>query len=189
MKKIAKFITQLNLWIGRVVAWLIVPMFLALFADVVMRYFVGHATVWTSELAQLIFGAYSVIAGGFLLAHRGHVNVDIIYGHCSRRRKAVIDLATSFLFLLFIGVLIWQSWDMALDSMETWETSHSLWNPYIWPVKLLIPIAGVLLLLQGLVRMASDWRTVRGLENDPQVWGDQASEPQAETAAYEMPEV
>lgn len=178
MHALARAITQTNLWVGRTAAWLILPMFLALLADVVMRYVVGSATIWTSELAQLIFGLYSVIAGGYLLAERGHVSVDILYGKLSLRRKAALDLATSFLFLFFIVVLVWQSADMAWESMAKWETSLSLWKPYIWPIKLAIPVAGVLLLLQGMVRMASDWRTIQGLENDPAVWGKQASDAQ-----------
>ena len=39
---------------------------------------------------------------GYLLAERGHVSVDIFYGRCTARKKAVIDLATSFLFLFFL---------------------------------------------------------------------------------------
>ena len=176
MSKVAKAITQLNVWIGWIAAWLIVPMFVMLLADVVMRYVMGSATIWTAELAQLIFGVYAVIAGGFLLVDRGHVNVDIFYGRLSRARKAAADLATSFLFFLFLAVLIWQGTDMAWESVAKLETSSSVWNPYIWPVKLVIPIAAVLLLLQGLVRFASDIRTVMGLENDPATFGKQAGD-------------
>jgi TRAP-type mannitol/chloroaromatic compound transport system permease small subunit len=176
MLKLARTVTRLNLWIGRIAAWLIMPIFVLLFADVIMRYVVGSAAIWTAELAQLIFGAYAVIAGGYLLAERGHVNVDIIYGKFSRVRKAVVDLATSFLFFFFLVVLIWQGVDMAWDSAAQLETSSSIWNPHIWPIKIIIPVAGVLLLLQGLVRIASDIRTLKGLENDPDTFGKQATD-------------
>ena len=176
MLKLARGITQLNIWVGKACAWLIVPMFFALIADVIMRYVVGTVTIWTAELAQLIFGVYSVIAGGYLLVNRGHVNVDIIYGKMSKKRKAIVDLATSFLFVFFMLVLIYQSADMAWESIEKMETSYSVWNPYIWPVKLAVPVAGVLLFLQGIVRMVSDYRVLKGLENDPEVWGKQATD-------------
>jgi TRAP-type mannitol/chloroaromatic compound transport system permease small subunit len=65
---------------------------------------------------------------------------------------------------------------MAWDSAAQLETSSSMWNPHIWPVKVAIPIAGILLLLQGLVRIASDIRTVMGLENDPEIFGKQAGD-------------
>lgn len=176
MLKVARAITQLNNWIAFVAAWLIAPIFVLLMADVIMRYLVGSAAIWTAEFAQLIFGVYAVIGGGYLLAERAHVNVDIIYGRFSTARKAKIDLATSFLFFLFLGVLIWQGTDMAWESTAKLESSFSIWNPYIWPVKLAIPIAGVLLLLQGLVRIVSDVRTVMGLPNDPETFGKQAAE-------------
>jgi TRAP-type mannitol/chloroaromatic compound transport system permease small subunit len=176
MQKLAGAVTRTNIWIGKVAAWLIVPMFLLLMADVTMRYVVGNAAIWTAEFAQLIFGAYAVIAGGYLLVERAHVNVDIFYGKFSRVHKAIVDLATSFLFFLFLFVLIWQGIDMAWDSAAKFERSSSLWNPHIWPVKIVIPVAGVLLLLQGLVRLASDARTVMGLENDPDTFGKQATD-------------
>lgn len=176
MLKLARTITAINRWCARIAAWLILPMFALLMADVIMRYVVGSAAIWTAELAQLIFGVYAVIAGGYLLVERGHVNVDIIYGRYSAVRKAQVDLATSFLLFLFLGVLIWQGTDMAWESAAKLETSSSIWDPQIWPVKVAIPVAGVLLLLQALVRIASDIRTVMGIENDPEVFGKQASD-------------
>ncbi len=176
MLKLARAITQLNIRVAIVASWLIAPIFLLLMADVIMRYVVGSAAIWTAEFAQLIFGVYAVIAGGYLLAERGHVNVDIIYGRFSPALKAKVDLATSSLFFLFLGVLLWQGTDMAWESTAKLETSSSIWNPYIWPVKLAIPIAGVLLLLQGLVRIISDIRTVMGFHNDPDTFGKQAAD-------------
>lgn len=176
MLKAARAITLLNIVTARIAAWLIAPIFLLLMADVVMRYVVGSAAIWTAEFAQLIFGVYAVIAGGYLLVERAHVNVDIIYGRFSQARKAQVDLATSGLFFLFLGVLIWQGTDMAWESVAKLETSSSIWNPYVWPVKLAIPFAGVLLLLQGVVRIISDIRTVMGYHNDPDIFGKQASD-------------
>lgn len=177
MLKFARAITWINTWCARIAAWLILPIFALLMADVVMRYVIGSAAIWTAELAQLVFGVYAVIAGGYLLAERGHVNVDIIYGRYGPKRKAQIDLATSFLCFLFLAVLIWQGTDMAWESAAKLETSSSIWDPQIWPVKVAIPIAGVLLLLQAIVRVVSDIRTVMGLHNDPDVFGKQADEP------------
>ncbi|WP_398464466.1 TRAP transporter small permease subunit [Tardiphaga sp.] len=176
MLKLARAVTSLNAVIGRVASWLIVPMFVLLLADVVMRYVVGRAAIWTAEFAQLIFGVYAVIAGGYLLVERAHVNVDIIYGRFNRVKKAIVDLATSFLFYIFMGVLVYQGIDMAWESVAQRETSSSIWDPYIWPVKMVIPVAGILLLLQGIVRTVSDIRTVNGAENDPATFGKQASD-------------
>ena len=176
MLRLAKAITTLNRWIGRAAAWLVLPMFVMLIVDVAMRYLVGRPTVWTSELTQLVFGVYAVIGGGYLLTERAHVNVDIIYGRLSAKHKALIDVATSFLFFLFLGVLIWQGASLAWDSIERLETSQSIWNPPVWPIKAAIPIAGVLLLLQGLVRLLADIRVLLGLPIEDAVFGKPADD-------------
>lgn len=176
MLKLLQAITGLNLWIGKWVPLLILPMFIMLVADVAMRYLVGRPAVWTTELTQLVFGFYAVIGGGWLLAERAHVNVDIFYGGFSPKRKALVDLLTSVLFFLFLVVLLYQGSSMAWESAEKFETSQSTWNPQIWPVKIAIPLAGLLLLLQGIVRLVSDVRVLMGLPNDEAVFGKQASD-------------
>lgn len=171
---LARAVTRLNRWIGATVAWLILLIFALLIVDVAMRYAVGRPSIWTSELAQLVFGFYAVIGGGYLLAERAHVNVDIFYGRFSRQRKALVDIATSVLFFLFVAVLLYQGSSMAFESVEKLETSQSIWNPQVWPVKLAIPVAGVLILLQGLVRLLSDIRVLMGLPSDDATFGVQA---------------
>lgn len=170
-------ITRLNRWIGASVAWLILLIFALLIVDVGMRYAIGRPSIWTSEMSQLVFGFYAVIGGGYLLAERAHVNVDIFYGRFSRRRKALVDVATSLLFFMFVFVLLYQSSSMAYESVEKLETSQSIWHPQIWPVKVAIPLAGVLILLQGLVRLWSDIRVLMGLPSDDATFGVQAEGP------------
>lgn len=176
MLKLARAITRLNRWIGRTVAWAILPIFAMLIIDVAMRYLVGRPSIWTTELTQLVFGVYAVIGGGYLLAERAHVNVDIIYGKMPRARKAKLDIATSVLFFMFMAVLMDQGTSLAWESIQKLETSQSIWNPWIWPVKAMIPVAGLLLLLQGIVRLVSDIRVAMGLPADDETFGTQATD-------------
>lgn len=176
MQRVARAITQLNLTILRWVSLLVFVVFVLLLADVAMRYLVGRPAIWTAELATLIFGVYAIIAGGGLLAQRGHVNVDIFYGAMSRRGKAGVDLATWPLFFAFVAVLLWQGYDMASQSLQDWERSNSMWKAPLWPTKMFIPIAAALLLLQGLVRLWADIRVLRGLPVDPDTFGAQPGE-------------
>ncbi|NIQ98383.1 MAG: ABC transporter substrate-binding protein, partial [Desulfuromonadales bacterium] len=68
MLQVARAITRFNRWIGRWASLAVLIIFVFLLADVIMRYLVGQPTVWTAELATLIFGVYAIIAGGYLLA-------------------------------------------------------------------------------------------------------------------------
>jgi len=185
MLQVARAITHLNRWIGRWACLAVLVIFVLLLADVVMRYLVGSPAIWTAEMATLIFGVYAIIGGGFLMAERGHVNVDIIYGTFSRRKKAIVDIITWPLFALFVLVLLWQGWDLASEAIADNERSNSIWKPYLWPTKAFIPVAATLLLLQGAVRLWSDFRVLRGKPIPDDVFGvPAADESEAERAAH-----
>ncbi|WP_163846402.1 TRAP transporter small permease subunit [Pseudooceanicola aestuarii] len=176
MLKLARAVTSLNRWIGRWISLAVLIIFALLLADVVMRYLVGQPAIWTAELATLIFGVYAILGGGYLLAERGHVNVDIIYGSFSRKRKALIDIVTWPLFALFVFVLLWQGYDIAHEAISDMERSNSVWKAPLWPTKAFIPIAAALLLAQGLVRLWADVRILMGLPVDEATFGVQAAD-------------
>lgn len=149
-------VTRLNDVIGRWVALLIFAMFVFLLLEVGFRYLLNSPTVWTNELTQMLFGIYAIMSGGYIMAHRGHVNVDLLHSHLKPRKRAALDIVTSVIFFIFTLALLWFGIDMAQESMSSWETSYSAWNPPIWPVKLAIPIGTALLVLQGLVKLLED---------------------------------
>ncbi|WP_166261743.1 TRAP transporter small permease subunit [Marinobacter salicampi] len=149
-------ITRLNELLGRWFSYLVMVMFLLLITGVAFRYLLERPLSWTGELTQLLFGIYGLMAGGYLLAHNGHVNVDLVYSKFSRRNRAFLDLFTSLLFFLFTLSLLYFAVDMAWESFSNRETSYSSWNPPIWPVKAFIPLATLLLILQGVVKLLQD---------------------------------
>ena len=149
-------ITRLNDVVGRYAAFLILPIFGLLLLEVGLRYLAGAPMVWTGELAQMLFGAYALLAGGYLLVHGGHANVDILHGALSPRARAGVDVATSVLMFAFLGALLWFASSIAWESVARQETSMSAWNPPVWPLKLLVPIGVLLLLLQGIAKLIAD---------------------------------
>lgn len=149
-------VSRLNDVVGRWIALLVFAMFAFLLLEVAFRYLFNSPTVWTNELTQMLFGIYAVMSGGYIMAHRGHVNVDLLHSHLAPRKRAVLDIVTSTVFFIFTLALLWFGIDMARESMSSWETSYSAWNPPIWPVKLAIPVGTALLVLQGLVKLLED---------------------------------
>ncbi|GAA3956346.1 TRAP transporter small permease subunit [Allohahella marinimesophila] len=151
-----KGVTRLNDGIGRWISYLIFAMFVFLLLEVFNRYFLESPTVWTNELTQLLFGVYTVMSGGYVMAHREHVNVDLLHSHLPPRVRAGVDIFTSIIFFLFMAALLYFGGSMAWESFASRETSYSAWNPAIWPVKMAIPIATFLLLLQGIAKLFED---------------------------------
>ena len=171
-----RLVTRINDWLGKWLSQLMLVIFVLLVAEVFFRYVAGAPKVWTGELTQMLFGAYGVLSGGYLLAHRGHVNVDIVYSRFPRRTQAIVDIFTSILFFLFAGALLWFGSSLAYESISFWERSQSAWDPPIWPVKLAIPVGAAVLLLQGIVKLVQDIIVVLGGE-PPALPADDTAEP------------
>ncbi len=156
LNSILRFIDNLNDWIGKILSYGSFLMFILVLSEVVRRYFFNSPTVWANELTQLIFGAYVILSGGYILRWGGHVNVDIFYSTLSDRWKAVLDIATAIVFFLFCSMLFVYGGELAWESLTTLEHSQSAWNPPLYPFKLCIPIAAVLLMLQGMAKLIRD---------------------------------
>jgi len=135
---------NINHWAGQITLYL--------------RYIFNSPTIWAFEVSNFLFGGIIILGGGYLLLHKGHVSVDIIYNRLSVRGKAILDLCTAPLFFLFVGVLMWQGIDMFWTSLSRWEHSPS---PALWPVKLLIPVGCGLMLIQLLVNFVKNIMIVR----------------------------
>jgi TRAP-type mannitol/chloroaromatic compound transport system permease small subunit len=168
----ARIITNLNCLVGRVFSHVVLILFVLLFGDVIMRYVQESPIVWSAEASKMIFGVYAIIGGGYVLARREHVNVDLFYGSFKPKTKAAVDIFTSVLFFLFIGILLREAFLLAVESTSNWEISYETkWRPWIWPSKCMIVVAAVLLLLQGIVKLIADIMIVAGIEVDETAFG------------------
>jgi len=160
---ILNLVDNMNDWIGRILSYGVFMMFILVLTEVIRRYFFNAPTVWGNELTQLIFGVYVILSGGYILRWGGHVNVDIFYAQLSDRWKAILDIITSSIFFLFCIMLLIYGGSLAWESLSTFEHSQSAWNPPLYPFKLAIPLAALLLLLQGLAKLIRDILTlIRG---------------------------
>ncbi len=156
-KGIIGTIYAINRWLGEILSYFLFVIFVLLMMEVIRRYFFNAPTVWANELTQMLFGSYVVLSGGYILLGGGHVNVDILFSRFSPKTKAALDIATSFLFFLFCGMLLIYGGSLAWESLAQFEHSESAWNPPIYIVKLMIPLGALLLLLQGLVKLILDF--------------------------------
>jgi TRAP-type mannitol/chloroaromatic compound transport system permease small subunit len=150
-------------WTGKLSAFLIVVLSFVIGYEVVARYIFNHSTNWANETSAMVFGAYIILGGAYTLSIGGHVNMDLIYQRFSPRKKALVDIITFLFFALFCVVLVWKGGDRAWYALKNMEHSGTLWNPPIYPIKLVLPIGAFLLLLQGVAKFVRDAVTlVRG---------------------------
>ncbi|MEE8349157.1 MAG: TRAP transporter small permease subunit [Acidobacteriota bacterium] len=146
-------------WAGRLSAYLIPAMMLVMTWEVVARYLLRQPTIWAMETSQYFFLATTVLGGGYLLLHGGHVNVAILYGRLSTRIRALFDVVTSLFFFLFIVALLRSTWMTTVDAVVNLEHSPTYWGPPIYPVYIVMTLGIVLLLMQGLAKLIRDVMT------------------------------
>lgn len=159
MEKFLRGIDKLNERAGGGFAYLLPCLVLVVVWQVVSRYIFRSPSEWTFEMTNFLCGGLSMLGAAYCILHKDHVRIDVLWGRFSERGKAIADLVTFVFFLLFAVVLLWKGVDVTRAALQTpWETTITPWSPVIWPVKILIPIAAFLLLLQGVVKFIRDFR-------------------------------
>ena len=149
-------VDRLNSWVGRFWALAIFGVTLAVLYEVVSRGAFGQGTRWSNETTIYLSAVAYLISGGYGLAHRRHVRIDLVYDRLAPRVRVILDCFTFLFFLLYAGGLVWVGTTMAWTSFAQSEGTGTPWNPPIWPVKFAIPVAAALLLLQGIANLLRD---------------------------------
>jgi TRAP-type mannitol/chloroaromatic compound transport system permease small subunit len=155
LARAARRIDRLAIWSGRLACWLLVPLVLGLTYEVAARYLFNAPTIWAYDLTFMLYGSFFMLGAAFALQRKGHVRTDMYYDRWPARRQAMVDLVCYVvIFLPFVYVLIFTGWGYfwkAFDINETFVSSA--WQPITWPFKLSMPLAGALLLVQGIAEV------------------------------------
>ena len=152
MEKYIYFFESLSIWIGRAFGWCILILTLSVTYEVFVRYVLNAPTVWAFDMMVQMYGALFLMAGPYALAQDAHVRGDVIYRLFSFKTQARIDL-TLYIFFFFPGILAlaYFGYEIAADS---WRWKEVSWNSpariQVYFFKSLIPLAGGLLILQGI---------------------------------------
>ena len=158
MDRFFRAVDRVNDWCGRLVGLQILFIVAVIAYEMVRRDGFNSPTLWANETMVYVTAMAYLLGGGYALLHRRHVTVDVIYARFAPRTRAVLDVLTLVFFVLYLGTLIWAGSIWAWDSIKVGESTGSPWNPPIWPVKLAIPVAGLLVLLQGVANVVRDFQ-------------------------------
>lgn len=156
MNKFLLSIDRISAWTGKAVAWTVVVLTVLVCYEVAARYVFNAPTQWGFDVAYMLFGAGFMLAGAYTLSRNGHVRADLLYRTLSPRTQAAMDLALYVLFFLpGIAALAYAGMDFARASFHMREVSSvtSAGTP-VYPFKMVIPLAGALLLLQAAAEIA-----------------------------------
>jgi TRAP-type mannitol/chloroaromatic compound transport system permease small subunit len=146
---------RISTWTGKAAAWLIIMLMLAVCIEVIKRYVLNAPDAWIYDVNNMMYGTLFMMCGAYTLSQDAHVRGDFLYGTMRPRTQASFDLALYILFFLpGIAALIYAGWDYAGDSWRMAEHSNtSSDGPPVYHFKTVIPIAGALVMLQGLAEI------------------------------------
>ena len=132
-----------------------VPLIVASCYEVFSRYVMHQPTFWAFELGYMVMGAHFLIGFAYTLRQREHVRVDIFYARFSPRTRALIDALTYLVLLLPLAAWLSVAFgEKVLKAYESQERSGmSAFNPVLWPFRLVMCAAFVLLTLQALAEL------------------------------------
>jgi TRAP-type mannitol/chloroaromatic compound transport system permease small subunit len=155
MQKLLLSVDKFSTWVGQTFAWLIVALTFLVTWEVYSRYVLGRPHAWAFDAMIMLYGTMFMMAGAYTLAKAGHVRGDVLYGFFPPRLQAAIDLTLYIVFFVpGVVALCWAGYRYAGESWAINEHSNiTAEGPPIYPFKTIIPIAGIVLLLQGIVEI------------------------------------
>jgi TRAP-type mannitol/chloroaromatic compound transport system permease small subunit len=149
-------IDRFSEWVGVAVAWLTVPLVVAVAWEVVARYVFAAPTLWSFDVTYMLYGAMFMLGAAYALRIGAHIRTDFFWERWSWRTRGIID-SVAYLVFFFPGIalFLWVGWNEAWYAFEIGETSEQTpWRPLLWPLKATVPLAAGLLLLQGISELA-----------------------------------
>jgi TRAP-type mannitol/chloroaromatic compound transport system permease small subunit len=148
-------IDGISTWVGKAAAWLIMILMTVVCVEVFKRYIMNAPTAWIFDLDNMLYGSLFMLCGAYTLAQNAHVRGDFLYSSMRPRTQAALDLLLYLVFFIpGIAALVFAGYYYAADSWRIAEHSNVTANgPPVYHFKSIIPIAGGLVMLQGVAEI------------------------------------
>lgn len=155
-QRLLYIIDGISVWTGKAAAWLIVALMGLVCVEVFKRYIMNMPTAWIFDASNMLYGTLFMICGAYALAQNSHVRGDFLYSSMRPQIQASLDLALYVMFFIpGIVALIYAGYDFAADSWHIREHSNvTAEGPPVYHFKAMIPLAGALVMLQGIAEIA-----------------------------------
>jgi TRAP-type mannitol/chloroaromatic compound transport system permease small subunit len=148
-------IDGISTWVGKAVSWLMIVLTAVVCLEVFKRYILNMPTAWIFDLENMLYGALFMLCGAYALAQNAHVRGDFLYSSMRPRMQATLDLVLYIVFFIpGILALIYSGYTFAAESWVIREHSTiTADGPPVYQFKAVIPVAGALVMLQGIAEI------------------------------------
>ena len=165
--KIENFFNKIADFIGHLTAVLMVVMMLNVFYDVIMRYFFNTGSIAMQEMEWHLFSMIILLGVSYSLKEDGHVRVDVIYDRLNIKKKAMINIVGTILFLIPFSIFIGTgSFDFVMEAYTSGEISGDPGGlTHRWIIKAFIPASFYLLVFTSIGFIIKNINLYRGEHN------------------------
>ena len=118
--------------------------------------------IWTDETGQFLLLGYFMLGGAYSLQLDSAVRMDLFYSRWSDRTKALVDVITILALIFYLGVLLFGAVESTAYAIEYGEKRRGLWQPYMWPIKVVMCVGIVSMILQSTSIFFKDLAKLRG---------------------------
>jgi TRAP-type mannitol/chloroaromatic compound transport system permease small subunit len=165
-------IDRISMWSGKTTAWIVLILTLLVAFDITMRYlskpFPWVQPFWFTytfmyDMTYYLYAALFMLGGAYALSRGQHVRGDVFYRLWPVKVQAGVDL-TLFIFAFFPGILALVSvgWQWGFESYRIGERAFTTAvAPVLWPLKMVIPVAGLLMAIQGVAETIRAYQALR----------------------------
>ncbi len=162
IERILQGIDFICIWVGKLAAYLVLLLIVAVVYEVISRYVFNEPTIWSFEIQRMVGGSLFVLVLAWVLVQKGHIRVDLLYQLLSPRGKAILDVVLTLL-------IVFPLWILVLPNLVEWaqnswaiheRSSISAWRNIIYPFKTVAPIAFILLARAMVTTFVRDLKTV-----------------------------
>lgn len=150
MNRLSDIIERTNTWIGKAASFLILVLIAVLMYEVLSRYLLDAPTKWSNEISQYLLTGVVMLGGGYCLAGREHVRVDVLYRNFNPKTRCVIEILTFLIVMTFVIAIIWKGGELCYDAFVQDKRSMTILALPLFPSMFLVPVGAALLGLQSL---------------------------------------
>ncbi len=160
--KLSNIIDAINRNIGKLFAWILLPMILLTSFEVFSRYVLNSPTIWAWELIVQIWGLMLMACGGYCYWKGGFVRVDVIYNKFPQKVKYALGAVTAVMVLVCMALTFIYGWNMFYTSFLRNERISSVWGSPMWTIRFWVPLGAGLMFFQGVSELIKNLAALTG---------------------------
>jgi TRAP-type mannitol/chloroaromatic compound transport system permease small subunit len=158
---VLRIIDHISEWEGKIFSFLVVVATLQICYELVLRYVFNAPTTWGLDMTLYLCSTTYIMAGAYAMRYDAHIRIDVFYTRWSPRTQAFCDLFfADVLFFIFCGLLVWHSGAWFWEALTDKLTAGTIWDPPIWPMRLVILVGALFLLISGIGKFITHLVTV-----------------------------